>query len=55
MITYIKEPTALIEVELRNENNELVAISTTTYWVTPTNKTIREIINEKSGGIVGKS
>ena len=54
-ITHVREPTALIEIELRNENNELVAISTTTYWVTSTNKTIREIINEKGGSIVGKS
>ncbi|MGC8606317.1 MAG: PaaI family thioesterase [Vulcanisaeta sp.] len=45
-ITHVKEPMALITAELRNKNNELIGTSTTTYWITPTNKTLNDIINE---------
>ncbi|WP_243678736.1 PaaI family thioesterase [Vulcanisaeta distributa] len=45
-ITHIKEPMALITAELRNKDNELIGASTMTYWVTPTDKTLNDVINE---------
>ncbi|WP_367834358.1 hypothetical protein [Vulcanisaeta sp. JCM 16159] len=37
---------ALITAELRNRNNELIGTSIMTYWITPTNKTLSDLINE---------
>ncbi|WP_243671475.1 PaaI family thioesterase [Vulcanisaeta sp. JCM 16161] len=48
-ITHIKEPMALITVELRNKSNELIGTSTATYWVTLTNKSLNDLINELRG------
>lgn len=45
-IDHIKEPLALITAELRNNANELVGITTTTYWITRTGKNIKQFVNE---------
>jgi uncharacterized protein (TIGR00369 family) len=45
-LIHVREPLATINVELSNENNELIATATTTYWVTKTNKTIHEHLGE---------
>jgi uncharacterized protein (TIGR00369 family) len=45
-LIHVREPLATINVELSNENNELIATATTTYWVTKTNKTIHEHVDE---------
>lgn len=45
-LIHVREPLATINVKLNNENNELIATATTTYWVTKTNKTIHEHLGE---------